>query len=147
MKINTSGIKYMEWRSPEDLHEDTLYSISELRFIKDEQRFLEELIKTHTIDLVKRYAFDESKAVIADLAKLRKEADPLLKRLLAHGNTLQQLVDEEEIPHEMEDYKEVHYTLIFDVIAYYSRFKKCKRAIFNFIRQIQKQDKQQRLLN
>lgn len=146
MEVNKSNIKYIEWRSTEDLHEDIRNSISELRFIKDEQLFLEDLIKGHTIQLISGNTYEESKDVISMLSKHSKKLPQLLTQLMTHSNNLQILLDEEEVPCEMEDYKEVHYKLMFDVIAYHSKFKKIKRKIFLLIKQLMKQDRQKRLL-
>ncbi len=146
MEINKSNIKYIEWRSTEDLHEDILNSISELRFIKDEQQFLEDLIKNHTLDLISGNAFEKSKEAVSKLSQHKKKLKPLLKKAMAHSNNLQILLDEEEVPGELEGYKEDHYKLMFEVVAYYSKFKKIKRKIFNLIKQIMKEGKQRRLL-
>jgi hypothetical protein len=146
MEINKSSIKYMEWRSAEDLHDDILNCVSEVRFIKDEQQFLEDLIKNHTIELIGGNSYENSKEVIGLLSQLRKELDPLLTKLMSHSNSLQILLDEEETPNEMEEYKEGHYTLMFEVVAYYAKFKKVKRKIFSLIKVILKQSKQKRLL-
>jgi len=146
MEVNKSSIKYIEWHSAEDLHEDILHCISDLRFIKDEQQFLEDLIKNQTLDLLAGNMYATSKEIIGALSQLRKDLSPLLKRVMAHSNNLQRLLDEDEIPGEIEDYKEIHYALMFEVIAYYSKFKKVKRKIFNLIKQVSKQSKQKRLL-
>ena len=146
MEINKSNIKYIEWRSTEDLHEDIHNSISELRFIKDEQMFLEDLIKGHTLQLISGTNYEESKEVILMLSKHSKKLQPLLTRLKKHSNNLQVLLDEEDVPNEMEDYKEVHYKLMFDVINYYSKFKKIKQKIFLLIKKLMKQDRQKLLL-
>ena len=146
MEINRSNIKYIEWRSTEDLHEDIRNSISELRFIKDEQLFLEELIKGHTLQLISGTNYEESKEVILMLSNHSKKLQPLLTRLKKHSNNLQILLDEEDVPNEMEDYKEVHYKLMFDVINYYSKFKKIKQKIFLLIKKLMKKGRQKLLL-
>jgi len=146
MEINKSSIKYIEWRSTEDLHDDILNCISEVRFIKDEQQFLEDLIKNHTLELIDGNSYEKSKEVISSLSSLQKGLNPLLKKLMVHSNNLQALLDEDEVPHEMEDYKKEHYTLMFEVVAYYAKFKKVKRKIFGFIKQIFKDGKVKRLL-
>jgi len=146
MEMTRSYIKYIEWRNTEDLHEDILHCISELRFIKDEQQFLENIIKNYTLALIDGNVYEKTKEVIRDLSQCKKNLSPLQKKLMAHSNKLQTLLDEVNIPNEMEDYKDEHYPLMFEVIAYYSNFKKVKLNIFNLIKQINKEGKQKRLL-
>ena len=147
MEINKSNIKYIEWRSTEDLHEDIMNCISELRFIRDEQQFLEDLIKNYTLELIGGDIYEKSKDVIGKLSTNRKALTPLQRKLIAHSNNLEILLDENDIPCEIEDYKEDHYQLMFEVVAYYSKFKKVKRGIFMLIKQIMKEGKRKRLLN
>lgn len=147
MEINKSNIKYKEWRSVEDMHEDTLNAISELRFINDEQQFLEDLIKNYTIDLITGNTFSKSKEAISSLSKHRKDLKPLLKRTIAHSNNLQTLLDDDEIPGEIDRYKEAHYDIMVEVVAYYSKFKKIKRMIFSLVQKIIKQNKKRKLLH
>lgn len=146
MEINKSNIKYKEWRSIEDMHEDSLKAISELRFINDEQQFLEDLIKNYTIDLITGNTFSKSKEVINSLSKHRKDLKPILKRTMSHSNDLQTLLDDDEIPGEIDRYKETHHDTMVEVIAYYSKFKKIKRKIFSLIQKILKQKKKKKLL-
>ena len=44
--------KYIEWRDTNGLHEDTLQSLSDLRFLKDELQFLKDLVAEHTLEHV-----------------------------------------------------------------------------------------------
>lgn len=147
MEFYRSNIKYIKWLSINELHRDILNCISELRFIKDEQQFLEDLIKNYTLDLLDGTIYEKSKAVITDLAHLRNELLPLLKKSMQHSNNLEVLLDEVIIPNEMENYKEVHYKLVLEVFTFKSEFKKSKRKIFSLIKQVMKEGKQKRLLN
>jgi hypothetical protein len=146
MEINKSNIKYKEWRSTEDMHEDTLNAISELRFINDEQQFLEDLIKNYTIDLIAEDTFTKSREVISSLSRHRKDLKPLLKKTMTHSNMLQTLLDDDEIPGEIERYKEAHHDLMVEVVAYYTKFKRVKRKIFSLVQKIIKHKKQKKLL-
>ena len=147
MEINKSHIKYIEWRSIENLHEGILNCISELRFTKDEQQFLEDLIINHTMGLIAGNSYELSKNVITRLTKSRIKLGPLLKRLMAHSNDLESLLDENHIIGEMENFKELHSQLMYEVFAYTSQFKRVKKQIFKLIKQIMKESKQKRLLN
>ena len=147
MEITKSHIKYIEWRSVEDLHADIINSISELRFIKDEQQFLEDLIINHTMGLIAGDSYELSKNAITKLSKSRKKLGPLLKKLTSHSNKLEILLDENHIINEMEDFKELHYQVMKEFNTYDSGFKKVKKQIFKLIKKILKESKQHKLLN
>ena len=147
MEITKSHIKYIEWRSVEDLHATIMNSISELRFIKDEQQFLEDLIINHTMGLIAGDSYELSKSAITKLSKSRKKLEPLLKKLISHSNNLELLLDDNHIINQMEEFKELHYHLMLEFNTYYSQFKKIKRQIFKLIKKILKESKQHKLLN
>ena len=46
MESNKTKAKYQEWLSPEIIHKATLNWLSELKFIKDENLFFDDLIKS-----------------------------------------------------------------------------------------------------
>lgn len=146
MEFIKSNKKYIKLLSIEELHSDILNCISELCFIKDEQQFLEDLISNYTLDLLNGSVYENSKVVISNLAHLKKELIPLLKKSMNHRNNLEVLLDEVIIPSEMQNYKEEHYKLVLEVAFFISKFKKAKRKIFSLIKQIIKEGKQKRLL-
>lgn len=147
MEINKAHIKYIEWRSIEELHEEILNCISELRFTKDEQQFLEDLILNHTMGLLAGKSYDVSRNVITKLTKSRNRLEPLLKKMMSHNNELQSLLDEINNIEEMEDFKKLHNQLMSEFIVYNSQFKKVKKQIFKLIKQILKEKRQIKLLN
>lgn len=146
MNFNPSSIKYIEWRSPEGLHEDTVNCISELRFIKDEIQFLSDLIKSHTLEILNTNAFEKSKELATDLSEFNKKIKRLLKKLANHTNLLETLVDDIDIPDEVDDYKANHYQLMFEAVGLISKFKKLKRGVFQLIKSILKEKKKRKLL-
>jgi hypothetical protein len=146
MEFYNSNKNYIKLLRIDELHKDILSCISEMRFIKDEQQFLEDLIKNYTLELLNGTVYEKSKGIITDLAHLKKELTPLLKKSMNHSNNLEALLEEVIIPSEMEKYKEVHYKLLLDVATFIAKFKKSKRKIFSLIKQVMKKDKQTRLL-
>lgn len=146
MHINPSSIKYIEWRSPEGLHEDTITCISELRFLKDEILFLSDLMKSHTLDILSENLFEESRVIALELSKQKKRVKPLIKKLMNHSNVLETLLDDIDIPDEDDDYKNAHYQLMFEAVACLASFKKLKRRVFRLIKKILKEKKKHRLL-
>ncbi|EZH74731.1 hypothetical protein ATO12_08300 [Aquimarina atlantica] len=147
MKAKQPNIKYVEWRSPEELHEISLNWVSELKFIKDEQHFLDELIENHTIQLISKKIFEESKNILQELSLSRKGLDPLLKKIINHHNELTILLDGIDQPVEEKQYKEDHWELTMAVSKYLNSYKETKRKVFDLIKTIMKEGKQKRLLS
>ncbi|MBQ4820939.1 hypothetical protein [Aquimarina sp. MMG016] len=147
MKAKTPNTKYIEWKSPEELHEASLNWVSELKFIKDEQHFLDELIENYTLQLISGNIFEKSKKVVNELSKKQNEINPLLKKVINHCNELTILVDGMDQPEEEKEYKEKHRVLLIEVDTYQQEYKEVKRKIFDLIKMIMKQSKQKRLLS
>ena len=147
MNVNPTHIRYIEWRDPEGLNEDTTECISQLQFINDELDFLGELIKEHTIQLKARDTFEKSKTIFDKVILLQKELKPLIAQVEIHRNGLQTLMDDIDVPDELQDYKTEHYKLMFESIGFNSKFKKLKKEIFALVSSIMKLNKKKRLPN
>lgn len=147
MKAKLPSVKYVEWRSPEELHEISLNWVSELKFIKDEQHFLDELIENHTLQLISKKTFEKSKNIVQELSLSRKDIDPLLKKIINHHNELMILLDGVDQPIKEKQYREDHWELTMAVSKYLNSYKEIKRKIFDLIKAIIKEGKQKRLLN
>ncbi|GAA4112401.1 hypothetical protein GCM10022393_10840 [Aquimarina addita] len=146
MKPITPNTKYIAWRSSEELHEACLQWISELKFSKDEQHFLDELIKDYTLPLITNQNFEKSSEIINRLSKKQQELEPLIKKIIRHQNELNILIDGVDQPKEEKEYKNMHSALLIEVNLYFNEFKKVKRDIFDMIRNSMKQSKKKRLL-
>ena len=71
--------KYIEWFNAEEMHEASKKWTLELNFIRDEQRFFEDLIKSYTLDLLDSGKFSKTKEIILDLNKQQTAIIELLK--------------------------------------------------------------------
>jgi hypothetical protein len=147
MKTNPFAYKFVEWSNPEELHQESLNWMLELEFIKDEQRFLNELIKNHTLQLISGEMYQSSLAVVNELSKEEKEVISLLKKIKRHTNKLEILVDGIDQLNEEKKYKEDHYMWKIETSTFLDNYKDTKKKIFSLIKQIMKQEKQKRLLN
>ncbi len=147
MKTLIPDIKYIESKSPEELHVESLNWLSELKFIKDEQHFLDELLKSYTLQLAKNQDFSKNKDIISHLSKLRKNGEELLKKIINHENELLILVDGIDQIKEEKHYRFLHSTYLMEVTNYFNEYKDVKRSIFDVVKKIMKQEKQKRLLN
>jgi len=141
------NIKYIESKSPDELHVESLNWISELKFIKDEQRFLNDLLKSFTLQLLENQEFSKNREIINNLTKIRKGGEQLLKKLINHENELLILVDGIDQIKEEKHYRFLHSTYLLEVTNYFNDYKSLKKEIFRVVKQILKQEKQKRLLN
>lgn len=146
MKSKHRNIKYIEWRSPEELHEDTIEWLSDLDFVKVEQSFLEELIKENTINLISGDTFTKSKEIVNKLSKNIKKVEELHDKVQAHSNGLEILVDEVKEEKKEERFKQEHHLLNAKISLFMIDFRDIKNEIFELIKNIMKQNKQKRLL-
>ena len=146
MKSKHRNIKYIEWRSPEELHEDTIEWLSDLDFVKVEQSFLEELIKENTINLISGDTFTKSKKIVNKLSENIKKVEELHDKVQAHSNGLEILVDEVKQEKKEERFKQEHHLLSAEISLFMIDFRDIKNEIFELIKNIMKQNKQKRLL-
>ncbi len=141
----TTNFKYIEWRDTEGLHEDTVQSLSDLTFLKDELQFLKDLVAEHTLELIYEKSSEESKAIFNQLQGHSKRVEKLIEELKAHKNKLRVLTDDIDVPGELRVYKDEHYRLILEESDFHSDLKKTKRSIFEMLAEIMEKTKQKKL--
>lgn len=147
MKTTRKTYKYIEWLSPEEMHDDTISWISGLKFARDEQLFLNKLVKSYTIQLLDSKLFEESKELIGKLSSAEKEVVTLMKKVQRHENLLEIMVDEVDQPKMEKAYKETHRELTSAMSQYATDYRMLKDKLFNLISRVMKKEKQKRLLN
>ncbi len=147
MKSKTAKHSYIEWLSPEEMHEASLNWFSELKFIRDEQLFLNNLVTLYTLQLTDTAIFEESKKVISRLQKAEKDIVPLFKKVQAHENQLEIMVDDINQLKMEKAYQETHKELIISMNQYTVQYREIKEGLFKLITSIMKKNKQKRLLN
>ena len=137
---------YVEWLSAEELHYDSQDWMSKLSFAKDEQRFLQNLVKDYTLDLLDSKIFNEVKPAISDLKEVENNHDPLFQKVKLHENQLQIMVDEVDQLKMEEAYVKTHMDLTIEVNNYFEKYQSVKTKIFDIITKVMKSRKQKRLL-
>ena len=147
MNTKERKINYVEWLSPEEMHDMSIQWFSELMFIKDEQLFLNNLIKSYTIQLTDKGVFEKSKELVALLLKAEKEVVGLLKKVQQHSNQLEIMVDDVDQLKMEKAYKATHNDLLLEVNEYGNTYRNIKERLFKLVSKIMKLDKQKRLLN
>ncbi|TFG75822.1 MAG: hypothetical protein E4H26_05515 [Flavobacteriales bacterium] len=144
---NSPKYTYLEWFSPEELHEAGLAWFSELNFARDEQAFLNDLVKSYTLQLTEHSRFEKSKNIETALSKVEKEGVALMKQVQAHENQLEIMLDGVDQLAMEKAYLQTHKELLIAVGDYMKSYRKVKETLMELVSQVMKQEKQKRLLN
>ncbi|NNK17596.1 MAG: hypothetical protein HKP49_00425 [Maribacter sp.] len=147
MKAKKQIYRYLEWKSPEEMHQTSIEWISEMKFIKDEKLFLNELIKSYTLQITSMGLFEESRKLITAISNSERDLDLLLKKVRVHENQLSIMLDDVDQPKMEKAYTETHRDLIFTIDSYLQEYRKLKGSMFQLISKVMKKEKQKRLLN
>jgi hypothetical protein len=139
--------EYIEWLSPEEMHQATLSWISELNFIRDEQRFLDTLVKSHTLQLTETEIFGKSRELVGEIVKAEKEVVTLMKKVQSHENLLEIMVDDIDQGKMEKAYRDTHRELTALVNGYLADYMKLKKRLFALLGKVLKKEKQKRLLS
>ncbi|MFH4965214.1 hypothetical protein V8G69_09455 [Gaetbulibacter sp. M235] len=147
MKVIETSPKYIEWLNAELMHEESTRWLSELRFIKDEEHFFEDLIKLFTLQLIDSKNFEGSKEIVSQIKSLRTKNAELINAVIIHEKELKIMVDGKDQPKEEALYKEKHRSLLILVKKYFKEYRKLKSQVFKTIKNAMKIEKQKRLLD
>ncbi len=139
--------RYIEWISPEEMHHTTLNWLSELKFIKDEQEFLNRLVKSYTEALIDHRIYDKSKLLVGEILDAEKELEMLLKKVQVHENQLDIMIDDVDQPKMEKAYRDTHVELMQIMERYLETYRGLKRQLFELLSKVIRQEKQKRLLN
>ncbi|QRM89365.1 hypothetical protein FG167_08985 [Lacinutrix sp. WUR7] len=139
--------KYLELMNATEMHEASKKWYSELSFIKDEQLFFDDLVKTYTLQLIDKNEFANNKEIVDVLNRSQKRNDELLEIVQTHINDLELLVDNVKQPKEELGYKKEHKELIKVISEFFIDYKNLKMQLFEIFKGILKDEKQMRLLN
>ncbi|OIQ18755.1 hypothetical protein [Lacinutrix sp. MedPE-SW] len=147
METQNKKIKYLKWFSADEMHEGSKKWMSELKFIKDEHTFFEDLIKNYTLQLIGDSNFLNIKNTIDELQISKKQAVQLLEVIKNHEKDLELIVDNKNQIEEEKAYKKEHAEIIEVMGYYFSKYKKLKTSFFKIITAVLKKEKQQQLLS
>jgi len=147
MKSTYTNAKYLEWLSAETMHKNSIEWLSDLEFMKDEQLFFDDLIKSYTLQLIDLKHFKESKRIIDTLSKLQKRTNLLIESIKTHKNDLKIMVDGIDQPKEEEGYKSAHRSLIVKINGFVKEYRVLKTEFFSLMKNIKKEEKQKHLID
>ncbi|MCK0133861.1 hypothetical protein [Arenibacter sp. S6351L] len=139
--------RMIEWLDPNEMHEASLKWMSELKFIRDEQLFLNNLVKSYTLQLTDTAVFNESKEIIGAIATAEKEVIVLMKKVQAHENQLEIMLDQIDQLKMEKAYTETHWELNSEMARYSVQYRELKSRLFKLVSKVMKKDKGNRLLN
>lgn len=146
MEHKAHNYRYIEWKTPDEMHFSSLQWKSELSFIKDEHRFFEDMLKEYTMPIIESQLFNHVKELIDQLGSSRKELRILESRVNDHITRLRRLLEDVDEPKEGRFYRQEHKSILNDVVHYSRQYKRLKRSIFESVSKAIKQQKQKRLL-
>lgn len=146
MENKVHNYRYIEWKTPDEMHFSSVQWKSELNFIKDEHRFFEDMLKEYTMPIIESQLFSRVKELIQQLELSRKEMGKLDTRVNDHTKRLQRLVENVDEPKESRIYRQEHKTILNDVVHFSRQYKRLKKEIFDAVTKAMKQQKQKRLL-
>jgi hypothetical protein len=130
-----------------EMHESSRQWLSELKFIKDEQLFLNDLVKSYTLQLIDKNFFEQSKKVIGQIQQSEEELSSLFKKMQAHEKQLDIMVDGIDQLKIEEAYIATHKELMGALNEYIASYRQVKARLFKLMAAIIKKDKQKHLLN
>lgn len=147
METKSNKRKFREWFSADELHEESKKWFSELKFARDEQKFLNHMVKDYTLDIIDTDMFKDTQPVVEVLNTLEKDLVDLFKKVQLHENQLQIMVDEVNQEKMEEAYLDTHNDLGKEVGDYFVKYRDAKTRIFDIVSSVIKRKKQKRLLN
>jgi len=147
MKTKQSYTHYIEWLSAEQMHEASKEWLSELKFIRDEHRFFEDLITSFTFPIIESGKFTDTKEIIDAINKSNKQNNLLIEAIKTHENDLQIMVDKIDQLEEEKAYASEHRTLITTITKFLNEYKSLKSQLFEIIKTVKKEEKLKHLID
>ncbi|WP_421811576.1 hypothetical protein [Flagellimonas sp.] len=147
METKSNKRRFREWFSAEELHEESKKWSSELHFARDEQKFLNQMVKDYTLDIIDSDMFKTIQPVVESLNKSEKDLVDLFKKVQLHGNQLQIMLDQVNQEKMEQAYLETHSEFGREVEDFFVKYRDSKTKIFDIVSNVIKRKKQKRLLN
>ncbi len=147
MKTIQNYTNYIEWLSADQMHEASTEWLSELRFIKDEHTFFEDLITTFTSQLIESGQFSDNMEIIDAINRSEKQNNVLIEAIKIHENELKIMMDGIDQLEEEKTYTKEHRDLTMLIAEFLKEYKSLKTQLFDIIKSIKKEEKQNHLID
>ena len=138
---------YMKWLDPGQMHRASVQWMSELKFTRDEQLFLNDLVKEYTLPLTDSKVFGVSQDIIGAILSAEKEVELLLNKVRAHENKLQVMLDSVDQLQQEKAYIASHWNIQSEINTYLSGYRTVKAKLFKLVSKVMKKDKNKYLLH
>ena len=135
----------MEWYSADELHKSSQDWLVEMEFIKNEQLFFEDLIKSSALKLINSIGFEKNSYLIDALKTSQKQNNSLIMAIKKHDKNLKIMVDGIDQPEEERLYKKEHRNIMTKINEYLKEYKILKTQLFKILKDVLKKDKQKSL--
>ncbi|MCJ7465602.1 MAG: hypothetical protein MUO53_02795 [Maribacter sp.] len=147
MEATKKNHRYTEWLNAEEMHDTSKRWMSELKFTRDEQLFLNDLVKSYTLELIDSPIFDESKKIVDTILYEEEKVVSLMKKVQAHENLLEIMVNNIDELEKEKAYTKTHWELATELQQYMVDYQRIKTRLFKLLSKVMKKQKQKRLLN
>lgn len=131
--------------STEELHKESMEWLSQLIFIRDEQKFLAKLLQDYMLGSMDAGLFETMALIVESLKKSKIELTKLLKRVQSHHGQLQVMVDDIESNAMEEKYLDTHSGLAQQIVDFSQTYKNCKARVFDAVTKVWRMRKQKKL--
>ncbi|MEQ8419213.1 MAG: hypothetical protein RIB64_04340 [Arenibacter algicola] len=143
MSVKKTTYNYMKWFSADEMHERSKRWLSELSFIRDEQGFLDNLIKSFAIKPSQQEEFGRINDFKNAIAENRRRLNPIFKQVQKHMNQLGIMLDGVNQLEMEKGYKKTHEKLYQKMNIYLLDYRTVKERGFSKLLSILKKEKQQ----
>ncbi len=131
-------------KSTEELHNDARQWISEVRFIKDEIRFLEHLLSDNYINFLASGLYKKIEEYVNQISLEKKAGATLLGLINEQEKILSELIKTNCVT-DNKNYLENHKKLEIEVNAFLKKYKNLKQQIFKIVENVMKKTTQKKL--
>ncbi|TRZ41260.1 hypothetical protein [Robertkochia solimangrovi] len=139
--------RYMEWKSADEMHEDSKSWLSELEFMITEQHFLDDLFGNYFIKLSSEKYLEKGRDLVERLEMSKNGVKSMIRDVQKHNNELEILLDGVDQPYEEKEVKADHLLIRERMHELSHGFKELKSDFFILIGNIMVAEKRKRLLS
>lgn len=129
----------------EELHNDSKQWLSEIDFINDELRFLNDLLGCYFLDIIDAGLSDTVKTIIKKIEQKEKETISFKLLIIYHEKTLSNLIKTNSVSANT-NYLKIHQELELKVRDYFRKSKLLKKQIFSIVESQMERRAQKKLL-
>jgi hypothetical protein len=128
----------------DELHHDSQNWLSEIEFIKDEMKFLTNLLSSHYIDLMDTGRQTNIKEFVKEISVEKKTGKALYTLIHDHEKVMSDLINAKSVTTN-KNYLDTHRKFEQEMIVFLRRYKKLKKGVFKMLELTMKKKHQKNL--